>query len=91
MKRQRTSDSAPYRCLITLISALFVATAVSASSTFEKPDFAYPRDVIRDADAALARVEELRAGGLSLKEAAARAAAEFGLKKRQLYDMALGK
>lgn len=55
MKRQRTSDSAPYRCLITLISALFVATAVSASSTFEKPDFAYPRDVIRDADAALAR------------------------------------
>ena len=55
MKRQRTSDSAPYRCLITLISALFVATAVSASSTFEKPDFAYPRDVIRDADAALAQ------------------------------------
>lgn len=28
---------------------------VSASSTFEKPDFAYPRDVIRDADAALAQ------------------------------------
>lgn len=29
--------------------------SVSASSTFEKPDFAYPRDVIRDADAALAQ------------------------------------
>ena len=40
---------------------------------------------------ALARVKELRAQGLSLKEAAAQAGAEFGLKKRQLYDMALGK
>lgn len=29
--------------------------SISASSTFEKPDFAYPRDVIRDADAALAQ------------------------------------
>lgn len=29
--------------------------SISASSTFEKPDFAYPRDVIRDADAALSQ------------------------------------
>ena len=48
---------------------------------------------VKEADpgAALARVEELREGGLSLKDAAAQAAAEFGMKKRQLYDMALGK
>ncbi len=52
---------------------------------------AAPETAEADPEAALARVEELRAGGLSLKEAAARAAAEFGLKKRQLYDMALGK
>mgnify|MGYP002538557109 CR=1 FL=1 len=44
-----------------------------------------------DPDAALARVEELRAQGLALKEAAAQAAQEFGMKKRQLYDMSLGK
>lgn len=42
-------------------------------------------------DAALARVEQLREQGMSLKDAAAQAAAEFGMKKRQLYDMALGK
>jgi 16S rRNA (cytidine1402-2'-O)-methyltransferase len=48
---------------------------------------------VREADpqAALARVEALRAAGLSLKEAAAQAAEEFGLKKRQLYDLSLGK
>ena len=44
-----------------------------------------------DPDAALARVEQLREQGLSLKDAAAQAAAEFGLKKKQLYDMAIGK
>ena len=44
-----------------------------------------------DPDAALERVNRLREEGLSLKEAAAQAAAEFGLKKKQLYDMAVGK
>ena len=44
-----------------------------------------------DPDAALRRVEQLREEGLSLKDAAAKAAAEFGLKKKQLYDMAIGK
>ncbi len=44
-----------------------------------------------DPAAALARVEQLRAEGLSLKDAAAQSAEEFGLKKRLLYDMALGK
>ena len=40
---------------------------------------------------ALERVEQLREQGLSLKEAAAQAAAEFGMKKRALYDLAVGK
>ena len=44
-----------------------------------------------DPDAALERVNRLRGEGLSLKEAAVQAAAEFGLKKKQLYDMAIGK
>ncbi len=44
-----------------------------------------------DPDAALERVSRLREEGLSLKEAAVQAAAEFGLKKKQLYDMAIGK
>ena len=44
-----------------------------------------------DPDAALARAEQLRAAGLSTKDAAAQAAEEFGLKKRQVYDMLLGK
>ena len=44
-----------------------------------------------DPNAALERVNRLREEGLSLKEAAAQAAAEFGLKKKQLYDMAVGK
>ena len=55
MKIHRTFDNGPCRYLIALISILFAVTSVSASSTFEKPDFAYPRDVIRDADAALAQ------------------------------------
>ncbi len=42
-----------------------------------------------DEDGALARVEELRRGGMSLKGAAARAAEEFGVKKRGLYNRAL--
>ena len=44
-----------------------------------------------DPDGALARAEQLRAAGLSTKDAAAQAADEFGLKKRQVYDMLLGK
>ena len=46
---------------------------------------------IREADpeAALARVEELREQGLSLKDAAAQAAEEFGMRKKQLYNMSL--
>lgn len=52
---------------------------------------AAPETAETDPDAALARVEQLREQGLSLKDAAAQAAAEFGLKKRQLYDMAIGK
>ncbi|MDD6159866.1 MAG: 16S rRNA (cytidine(1402)-2'-O)-methyltransferase [Oscillospiraceae bacterium] len=44
-----------------------------------------------DPDEALRRVLALREGGMSLKDAAAQAAAEFGMKKRRLYDMALGK
>ena len=42
-----------------------------------------------DEDAALARAEELRRAGLPLKEAAARAAEEFGVKKRALYNRAI--
>ena len=52
---------------------------------------ALPEAAEADPEAALARVEELREQGLSLKDAAAQAAGEFGMKKRQLYDMALGK
>ena len=52
---------------------------------------AQPEVAEADPDAALKRVEQLREQGMSLKDAAAQAAAEFGLKKRQLYDMALGK
>ena len=52
---------------------------------------AQPEVVEADPNAALARVEELRAQGMSLKEASAQAAAEFGMKKKQLYDMAIGK
>lgn len=52
---------------------------------------AQPQAEEADPEAALARVEQLRGEGLPLKEAAARAAAEFGMKKRRLYDMALGK
>ena len=52
---------------------------------------AQPEVVEADPDAALKRVEQLREQGMSLKDAATQAAAEFGLKKKQLYDMALGK
>ncbi len=48
-------------------------------------------DAPPDEEAALAEVEELRGRGLSLKEASARAAAKFGIKKRRLYELALGK
>ena len=44
-----------------------------------------------DPQAALERVAQLRGEGLSLKEACAKAGEEFGIKKRQLYDMRLGK
>lgn len=44
-----------------------------------------------DHDGALVRVLQLREEGASLKDAAAQAAAEFGLKKKALYDLALGK
>lgn len=44
-----------------------------------------------DPQQALKRVEQLREEGLSLKEACAKAGEEFGIKKRQLYDMSLGK
>lgn len=44
-----------------------------------------------DPHAALERVAQLRGEGLSLKEACAKAGEEFGIKKRQLYDMSLGK
>lgn len=50
-----------------------------------------PRTESPDPEQGLSRVEQLRREGLSLKEAAARAAAETGLKKRLLYDLALGK
>lgn len=52
---------------------------------------AVPQEEAPDPQQALARVEQLRREGLSLKEAAARTAAETGLKKRMLYDLALGK
>lgn len=42
-------------------------------------------------EAALRRVEELRAQGLSLKAAARQAAQELSLPKNKLYDLALGK
>ncbi len=44
-----------------------------------------------DPEAALARVEQLREAGLSLKNAAKQAAEEFKLPKNKLYDLALGK
>ena len=44
-----------------------------------------------DPQAALERVAQLREEGLSLKEACAKAGEEFGMKKRQLYDLSLGK
>ena len=48
-----------------------------------------PQTEAGDEDAALARTEELRRTGLTLKAAAAQAADEFGVKKRTLYNRAL--
>ena len=45
-----------------------------------------PKTEEGDEDAALARAEQLRREGLPLKEAAARAAEEFGVRKRFLYN-----
>ena len=42
-----------------------------------------------DGDGALARAEELRRAGLPLKQAAAQAAEEFGVKRRELYNQML--
>lgn len=39
--------------LLAVICMITCAVYAQAATTFEKPDFAYPRDVIRDADAAL--------------------------------------
>ncbi len=50
-----------------------------------------PREEATDEGGALARAEQLRREGLSLKDAAARAAEEFGVKRRQLYNQMLGK
>ena len=52
---------------------------------------AQPKAAEADPDGALARVFQLREEGLSLKEASAQAAAEFGMKKKALYDRAIGK
>ena len=59
----------------------FVLVVAGRPQTEEEPD----------EEAALARVEQLRASGLPLKAAAGQAAKEFGLKKRRLYELALGK
>ena len=40
---------------------------------------------------ALARVEVLRSQGLSLKQATAQAAEEFGCRRRMLYEMTVAK
>ena len=48
-----------------------------------------PRQV--DVEGALERVEQLRRQGLSLKQASGQAAEEFGCKRRELYELALGK
>ena len=46
-----------------------------------------PQTEAADEDGALARTEELRRTGMPLKQAAAQAAAEFGVKKRWLYNV----
>ncbi len=50
-----------------------------------------PKERAADPEGAAARAIELREAGLPLKEAAAQAAAEFGLKKRQVYDLVIAK
>ena len=47
------------------------------------------QDEQTDGEGALARAEQLRREGMSMKDAAARAAAEFGVKKRTLYNQML--
>lgn len=47
------------------------------------------QDEKTDGEGALARAEQLRREGMSMKDAAARAAAEFGVKKRTLYNQML--
>ena len=44
-----------------------------------------------DLDGALARVEVLRSQGLSLKQATAQAAEEFGCRRRKLYELTVAK
>ena len=44
-----------------------------------------------DLDGALARVEVLRSQGLSLKQATAQAAEEFGCRRRELYELTVAK
>ena len=48
-----------------------------------------PRRAEADGDGALERAEALRGQGLSLKDAAAQAAEEFGVKRRTLYNQLL--
>ncbi len=48
-----------------------------------------PRTEVPDGDGALARAQALRREGMALKAAAAQAAEEFGVKKRQLYNQML--
>ena len=50
-----------------------------------------PEPEAADPEAALRRVEQLREGGCSLKDAVRAAAEEFSLPRRKLYDWAVGK
>lgn len=59
----------------------FVLVVEGCAPMAEEPDEA----------GALARVEQLRGEGLSLKAASGQAAEEFGMKKRRLYELALDK
>ena len=50
-----------------------------------------PEEERVDLDGALARVETLRNQGLSLKQATAQAAEEFGCRRRELYELTVAK
>ena len=50
-----------------------------------------PRQEAGDEEAAVARAEALRQEGLPLKQAAAQAAEEFGVKRRSIYNRIVGK